>query len=103
MLEEKTIMATFVISGTWTDQGIRNVKEAPKRIHGAHELAKNLGIDFKLYLTSGESDMLVIAETANPDNIIKFNLAIGAMGAVRTRTVRAWPEAEMARIISELP
>jgi uncharacterized protein with GYD domain len=47
--------------------------------------------------------MLVIAETANPDNIIKFNLAIGAMGAVRTRTVRAWPEAEMARIISELP
>jgi uncharacterized protein with GYD domain len=96
-------MATFVISGTWTDQGIRSVKEMPKRLQGAKELAKKLGIDFNIYLTSGESDMLVIAKTANPDNIIKFNLAIGAAGNVRTRTVRAWPEAEMVKIISELP
>ena len=96
-------MATFLISGSWTDQGIRNVKEAPKRLQGARELAKKLGIDFKIYLTSGESDLFVIAETANPDNIPKFNLAIGAMGNVRTRTVRAWPETEMVKMISELP
>lgn len=96
-------MATFLISGSWTDQGVRNIKEAPKRLQGARELAKKLGIDFKIYLTSGKSDLFVIAETANPDNIPKFNLAIAAMGAVRTRTVRAWPEAEMLKIISELP
>jgi uncharacterized protein with GYD domain len=55
-------MATIVVSGTWTDQGIRNVKEAPKRIQGAHELAKKMGIDFKLYLTSGESDNRCIVQ-----------------------------------------
>jgi uncharacterized protein with GYD domain len=96
-------MATFLISGSWTDQGIRSVKEAPKRLEGARDLAKKLGIEFKIYLTSGESDLLVIAETVNPDNIPKFNLAIAARGAVRTRTVRAWPEAEMIKMISELP
>jgi uncharacterized protein with GYD domain len=64
---------------------------------------KKLGIDFKIYLISGGSDLFVIAETANPESIPKFNLAIGAMGNVRTRTVRAWPEAEMIKMISELP
>jgi uncharacterized protein with GYD domain len=75
----------------------------PKRLQGARELAKKLGIDFKIYLTSGGSDLWVIAETANPESIPRFNLAIGAMGNVRTRTVRAWPEAEMMKMISELP
>jgi uncharacterized protein with GYD domain len=96
-------MATFLISGSYTDQGIRNIKEAPKRLQGARELAKKLGIDFKIYLTSGKSDLFVIAETANPESIPRFNLAIAAMGNVRTRTVRAWPEAEMMKMISELP
>lgn len=96
-------MATFFIFGSWTDQGIKSVKDAPKRLAGARELAKKLGIDFKIYLTTGESDMIVIAETANPDAIIKFNLAIASMGNLRSRTVRAWPEAEMTKLISEVP
>jgi uncharacterized protein with GYD domain len=46
---------------------------------------------------------LIIVETPNGDNIPKFAMAIGALGNVRTRTVRAWPEAEMGKLISELP
>jgi uncharacterized protein with GYD domain len=30
-------------------------------------------------------------------------MAIGALGNVRTRTVRAWSQAEYAKLISELP
>ncbi len=56
-----------------------------------------------MFLTSGEFDMIVIAKTANGDNIAKFALMSGADGNVRSRTVRAWPEAEMAKLISELP
>ena len=97
-------MPTFIITGTWTDQGIRGVKEVPKRLQAARDLAKKLGIDMKqVFLTSGKSDLLVIAETPNADNIPKFVLAIGTLGNIRTRTVRAWPEAEMVKLISELP
>ena len=97
-------MPTFIITGTWTDQGIRSVKDVPKRAQAARDLAKKLGVEIKqVFLTSGESDLLVIAETANADNIPKFAMAIGALGNVRTRTVRAWPEAEMTKLISELP
>jgi hypothetical protein len=53
-----------------------------------------------VFLTSGESDLLVIMETANGDNIAKFALMSGADCNVRSRTVRAWPEAETVKLIS---
>ena len=56
-------MPTFIVRGSWTDHGIRAVKEAPKRIRAARDLAKKMGIDFKqICLTSGESDLLVILD-----------------------------------------
>jgi len=94
----------FICSLNWTDQGIRTVKDAPKRAQAARELAKKMGVEIKaLYLTSGDSDLLVIVDAPNGDNVAKFALAIGAMGNARTRTVRAWPEAEFMKLISELP
>lgn len=55
------------------------------------------------YLTSGDDDLLLIIETLNGDNVAKFALAISAQAKVRTRTVRAWPEPEVLKLISELP
>ena len=46
---------------------------------------------------------MVIPETANGDNVAKFALAVGALGNVRTRTARIWPQAEYQKMISELP
>jgi len=94
----------FIITANWTDQGIRSVKEAPKRIQAAREAAKKLGIELKhVFLTSGKSDLLLIVEAANGDNVAKFAMMSGALGNVRTRTVRGWTEAEMTKLISELP
>jgi uncharacterized protein with GYD domain len=94
----------FICSVNWTDQGIRNVKDSPKRAQAARDLAKKIGVDMKeLYLTSGDTDMVAIIEAANGDNVAKFAMAIGAAGNVRTRTARAWTQAEMQKLISELP
>jgi uncharacterized protein with GYD domain len=35
-------MPTFILSLNWTDQGIRAVKDAPKRAEAAQELAKKV-------------------------------------------------------------
>ena len=92
------------MSINWTDQGIRSVKDAPKRSRAAKALAKKLGIDIKqIYLTSGDSDLLLIADSPGGDNIAKFAMAIGAQGNIRTKTARAWTEAEFTKMISELP
>jgi uncharacterized protein with GYD domain len=94
----------FMMSLSWTEQGIRNVKDAPKRAQAARELAKKMGITIKeIYLTSGDNDLVVMVDTPNGDNVAKFAMALGAQGNVRSRTVRAWSESEMQKLISELP
>ena len=97
-------MATFIVMLSWTDQGVKTVKDAPKRMQGGRDLAKKLGGEVKqIYLTSGESDLMVIIEAPNGDVVAKMALAIGAQGMARTRMVRAWTEAEAVKMISELP
>ena len=97
-------MPTFIMSLNWTEQGIRSVKETPRRSQAARELGKKMGVDIKAtYLTTGDSDLLAIVEAADGDNVAKFAMTLAAAGNVRTRTVRAWPEAEALKLISELP
>jgi uncharacterized protein with GYD domain len=97
-------MPTFILTLNWTDQGVRAVKDAPKRSQASKELAKKLGVELKqVYLTSGEHDLLLIVESSSGDNVAKFALATASLGNVRTSTARAWPEAEFTKLISELP
>jgi len=97
-------MPMFILSLSWTEQGIRNVKDAPERSKVAKDLAKKVGVDIKqIYMTSGDDDLLLIVDTANGDNVAKFALALSSLGNVRTRTARAWPEPEFQKLISELP
>jgi len=97
-------MPTFICSLSWTDQGLRSVKDAPKRAKASRELASKLGVEVKqVYLTSGSDDLVVIVDTPSGDNVAKWALALGSQGNVRTRTARAWPESEFVKLISELP
>jgi len=96
-------MPIFIIAMNWTEQGIRNVKDAPKRAAQAREIAKKFGVEIKqTYLTNGEFDLISIIETPSGDNTAKFCMQVGALGNVRTRTMRAWPESEYHKLISEL-
>jgi uncharacterized protein with GYD domain len=97
-------MPTFICSLSWTDQGIRNIKDVPKRAAASRELAKKMGVEVKqAFLTSGDSDVLVIVETPNEDNVAKWAMALGSQGNLRTRTAKAWSEGEYMKFISELP
>jgi uncharacterized protein with GYD domain len=96
-------MPTFILSLNWTDQGIRSVKDAPKRAEASKELARKVGVEIKeVYLTSGDNDLVIIVDAPNGDNVAKFALALGALGNVRTRTARAWPQSEFQKLIRRL-
>jgi uncharacterized protein with GYD domain len=97
-------MPTFIVTMNFTDQGIRTIKDGPKRAAAARELAKKMGIDIKqIFLTAGDSDLLAVVETGDGTALAKFCMAIGAAGNLRTKTARAWPEAEYMKMVSELP
>jgi uncharacterized protein with GYD domain len=97
-------MPTFISFINWTDQGIRNIKEAPHRAEAAKALLRKMGGEVKdMYLTSGDQDIIVIAEVPDGDVMAKFALAVAAQGNVRTRTVRGWTESEFKNIVAALP
>ena len=83
-------MPTFMLSMNFTDQGIRNIKQAPKRAEAARDLGKKLGVEVKhLYLTSGESSVWVFVDTPSGDNVAKFALALGSLGPVSMHAHRS--------------
>lgn len=96
-------MATYVMLLNWTDQGIKNVKDSPKRLDGVKKLAKDLGGEVKsFYMTLGAYDLVLIVEMPNNDKLASFALKVVSLGNVRSTTLRAYSEDDYRRIISGL-
>ena len=97
-------MPTFVSLINFTDQGIKNVKDSPHRIEAAKAMLRDLGGEVKdMYITTGQYDAVVIAEVPDGEIMIKFALALGSAGNVRTQTTRAFTEEEFQGILADLP
>ncbi len=97
-------MSTYIMLFSYTDQGIRNIKDSPKRADAARELAKTCGAEMKgLYLTLGSYDLVATVEASSDDAVAKFALAIGSLGNVRSTTLKAFTENEYREIIQALP
>ncbi len=97
-------MATYIMLINYTEQGIRNVKDSPNRVDAAKALAQNLGGKFKqTYLTLGAYDLVAVLELPDDAAAAKFALTTGALGNVRTTTLKAFNEAEYRDIIAALP
>ena len=96
-------MAQYIILINWTDQGIRNVKESPKRLDTARAVAKKLDMELKdFYLTMGDYDMVGHLDAPNDESVAKFVLGLGTLGNVRTKTLKAFSEDEYRKIIGSL-
>ena len=96
-------MPHYILLGKWTEEGIRNVKEAPKRAENTRRMVEQLGGKMELYYTLGEYDFLEIYEAPNDEAMMKILLWLGSQGSVRTTTLKAWTESEGAKVISQLP
>jgi uncharacterized protein with GYD domain len=96
-------MTTYVMLINWTEQGMKNVRESPARLDAARKLLADMGGSFKeFYLTMGEYDMVVIGEASDDAVMARFALSLGMKGNVRTRTLKAFPEAAYREIINSL-
>jgi uncharacterized protein with GYD domain len=97
-------MATYISLLSFTQQGIENIKESPARLDKAKELFQSMGAELKeFYLVTGQYDAVVVTEGPDDETATKLVLIIGSMGAVRTETLRAFPEDQYREIIAALP
>lgn len=94
------VLSSFVVLGNWTEQGIKKVSEAPKRIMETRGMIEKAGGKMQLFYTAGEHDFVMIVDIPKDDDLMAILLCIGSMGNIRTLTMKAWTEAEGAKILS---
>jgi uncharacterized protein with GYD domain len=96
-------MATYISLIRFTTQGIKNIKDSPSRLDAAKQGYQAMGAELKqFYLTMGQYDAVVIADAPDEETVAKLALTIGAVGAIRTETLRAFTEEEYRDIIAGL-
>ena len=96
-------MATYIVLSSFTDQGVRNVKDTTKRSDAAREQAKKFGVTMKdIFWTLGRYDVVAIFEAPDDASMTAFGLALGAAGNVRTQTLRAFSREEMNGVLAKL-
>lgn len=96
-------MSTYLSLISWTDQGIRTVKDSPKRLDAAKKTLKDMGGELKsFYMTQGSFDAVLIFEVPGDEVAAKFLLKVGSAGNIRTTTLKAYPEADYRKIIGGL-
>ena len=97
-------MPTYVTMYKFTDQGIRNVKESPKRLEAGIKAFEAMGGKMRgAYYTLGEYDLVTVGEIPSDEAGVAFALSIGALGNVRSTTMRAFSPKEFAEIIKKMP
>ncbi len=96
-------MPTYMSLLRYTDQGVRNIKESPKRLDAAKQAFRKAGGELKQwYLAMGRYDAVVISEAPNDETASKMLLATAALGNVRTETFRVFGEDEYRKVIAEM-
>ncbi len=97
-------MVTYVILGSYTDQGIRNIKKLPQLRQSAEQfVASKRGRVVANYTTFGAYDFVFIAEFPADEAALEGAFLFGSRGDVRTQTLRAFTPQEAEAVAQRLP
>ena len=96
-------MAKYVILVNWTEKGIADAKQTTERADKVRQMAQELGgkVDLLLW-TLGRYDIVGIADMPDDETAALMGLRIGALGTVRTETLRAFTADEIGNIVGRL-
>jgi uncharacterized protein with GYD domain len=96
-------MPTFIALSSFTDQGIRSVKDTTKRFEAVAVMGKKHGVTVKdIYWTLGTYDLVGIFEAPDEASFTAFGLSIGMAGNIRTQTLRGFSKDEMNSVLARL-
>ena len=97
-------MPTYVILMNLTEQGVKDIKQAPARVEeSAKALEAAGGSMTAFYCVMGQYDYVVVAEAPSDEVAVAQLLGLGMGGHVRTTTLKAFTKDEFAGIVKMLP
>jgi uncharacterized protein with GYD domain len=97
-------MPTYISLVKLTDQGIKEVKNAPVRAEQAMKAMEAGGgklVGF--YAVMGKYDYVVIGEAPSDEAMMTYLLALGSLGNVRTTTMRAFDKVQFGELVKKIP
>jgi uncharacterized protein with GYD domain len=96
-------MATYILLATYTEQGIKGIKDTVKRTEAVKELAKKVGATMKdSYWTLGAYDVVGVFEAPDDETMTAFSLSVARLGNVKTQTLRAFSAKDVSAILGKM-
>jgi uncharacterized protein with GYD domain len=96
-------MMTYVVLATFTDQGVKNAKDSPKRAEAFRQMAKTFGVAVKdIFWMQGRNDIVTVVEAPDELSATALNLSLSALGNIRTESLRAFSSEEMMKIVAKM-
>ena len=95
-------MTRYLSLITFTEQGIRSVKQTVQRSHNFRKSVEAAGGKvLSQYWAVGEADGCVVFEAPDEETAASLLLALGQLGNVRTRTLRVYDAKEFEKILAK--
>ena len=96
-------MATYVVLSSFTDHGIKNAKNSPKRAEAFRQMARSFGATVKdIFWTQGRYDIVAVIEAPDELSATALNLSLSALGNIRTESLRAFSAEEMMKVVAKM-
>ena len=96
-------MATYVMLATYTEQGLKGIKDTVKRTEAARELAKKAGVTMReSFWTLGAYDLVAVFEAPDDETMTAFSLSAASLGNIKTQTLRAFSSKDMGTILGKM-
>src|ERR1044072_8972733 len=96
-------MSFYIILWNYTEQGIKNVKDSPKRVSIYKSMLENIGSKLiETYYTFGKFDGVSIVEAPNDEALMSCLLSIGSQGNTRTVTLKAFTYEDATKIMENI-
>jgi uncharacterized protein with GYD domain len=94
-------MATYMVLGSYTQQGIEGIKDRPARKERVMNRLKDNGCELIAgYMAMGRFDLVLMINAPNDAAVAKVVLGMGMSGNVSTETVRLFDDAEVDGILA---
>jgi uncharacterized protein with GYD domain len=94
-------MPTYVTLIHWTEQGIKNFRDSTQRAKDFRDAVDKAGGKVReLLWTVGEYDIVSVVDFPDDETLTASLLQVGALGNIRTSTMRAFDADQMAAVIA---
>ena len=96
-------MQRYIVLINYTDKGMKNIKDLPRRIQAAHRKVEEAGGKFVEWnLTMGSYDSVAIIELPDDQTVAGTLLGAGRAGYIETTTLKAFPENQLEKIVNKI-